>query len=210
MSPGRPFLARNATRRSPSSFTRLTRPPAATSLDSTTGIQYWRRSAPIGVAGPVRVRSSLSSLLSIGLSLPLDRSPFHWIARLGRRGPGSVRPSVHRHVAVHALDVQREPLLVVAPFLVLRQLDELLGLVERLALADVPEHLAPQVLQIVAEHRDVSLAAERAMARGQHVEVHRLHLPERLDPVVDVAVGEIAEGEALDRDEVHGEEDSLL
>src|SRR5882724_11807957 len=168
MSPGRPFLARNATRRSPSSFTRLTRPPATTSLDSTTGIQYWRRSAPIGVAGPVRVRSSLSSLLSIGLSLPLDRSPRpagpqpRDGLRLARPS-GSVRPSVHRHVAVHALDVQREPLLVVAPFLVLRQLDELLGLVERLALADVPEHLAPQVLQIVAEHRDVSLAAERAM-----------------------------------------------
>src|SRR5882762_9409331 len=178
MSPGRPFLARNATRRSPSSFTRLTRPPAVTSLDSTTGIQYWRRSAPIGVAGPVRVRSSLSSLLSIGLSLPFDRALALLLIRR------SVRPSVHRHVAVHALDVQREPLLVVAPFLVLRQLDELLGLVERLALADVPEHLAPQVLQIVAEHRDVSLAAERAMARGQHVEVHRLHLPERLDPVV--------------------------
>src|SRR5437867_8194277 len=55
-------------RRSPSSFTRLTRPPAATSLDSTTGIQYCRRSAPIGVSDAVRVKSSLSSLLSIGLS----------------------------------------------------------------------------------------------------------------------------------------------
>src|SRR2546422_54177 len=33
-------------RRSPSNFTRLTRPPAATSLDSTTGIQYCLTSAP--------------------------------------------------------------------------------------------------------------------------------------------------------------------
>src|SRR3989442_15156233 len=87
-------------RRSPSSFTRLTRPPAATSLDSTTGIQYCLTSAPIGVPGPVRVKSSLSSLLSIGSSLPWPPGRF----RLAR----AIRPAVHPHVTVPALALRRD------------------------------------------------------------------------------------------------------
>src|SRR2546422_11119997 len=87
-------------RRSPSNFTRLTRPPAATSLDSTTGIQYCLTSAPIGVPGPVRVKSSLSSLLSMSSSLPWPPGRF----RLAR----SIRPAEHQHVTVQPYDVQRE------------------------------------------------------------------------------------------------------
>ncbi len=63
---GPPAAAAEAMSRSPSSITRFTRPPGSSSLDSTTGIQYWRIRSPIAVPGPVRVRSSLSSRLSIG------------------------------------------------------------------------------------------------------------------------------------------------
>src|SRR5947209_12667446 len=79
---GRPLFARNAMSRSPRSCTRFTRPPATSSLESTTGIQYCLKSAPIGVPGPVRVSSSLSSRLSIG-------SP-------SRGSAPSVRPAVER------------------------------------------------------------------------------------------------------------------
>src|SRR5262249_51242742 len=170
-----------AIKRSPSSFTRFTRPPATSSLEITTGIQYCLTSAPIGVPASVRVSSSLSSRLSMACSLLAQRV--------------SVRPTIQRHVAVHPLDVQREPLLVVAPLLVLRHLHELLGLLERLALAHVARDLGAQLLQVLAKHGHVSLAAERAVPGCEDVEVHRLDLAQRVDPVVDVAVGEVAERE---------------
>src|ERR1700675_4471841 len=65
MRPGRPLLPRKAIRGSQRSLTRLTRPPASSSPDCTTGIQYRRRNAPIAVSGPVLVSSSFSSLISI-------------------------------------------------------------------------------------------------------------------------------------------------
>src|SRR5712692_1081756 len=57
--------------RSPRSWTRLTFPPDSTSRDCTTGIQYSRKRAPMGVPGPTLVKRSFSSRLSIALYLPL-------------------------------------------------------------------------------------------------------------------------------------------
>src|SRR5262245_40815636 len=62
MSPTRPEVARNATRLSPSSRTRTGAPSASgSSAETSAGIQYSRSSAPIGLPGPTRQSSSLSS-----------------------------------------------------------------------------------------------------------------------------------------------------
>ena len=53
------------------------RPPGSTSLDCTTGIQYRRIRAPMAVPGPVFVRRSFSSWLSIGSS-PLSSVSRQW------------------------------------------------------------------------------------------------------------------------------------
>src|SRR5688572_10487755 len=65
ITPARPDRVRCTISRSPSNCTRLTRPPAATSEDRTTGIQYRRSRSPIGVPGPVSVSRSLSRALNI-------------------------------------------------------------------------------------------------------------------------------------------------
>src|SRR5687768_10005660 len=66
MSPTAPEVARNAIRFSPRRRTRTGGPSGAgSSLETRAGIQYWRSSAPIGVAGPTRQSSSLSSLESM-------------------------------------------------------------------------------------------------------------------------------------------------
>src|SRR5262245_46231608 len=62
MSPTRPEVARKATRFSPSSRTRTGAPSASgSSAETSAGIQYSRSSAPIGLPGPTRQSSSLSS-----------------------------------------------------------------------------------------------------------------------------------------------------
>ena len=59
-------LSRNATRSSPMILTRTGGPSrSGSSCESSTGIQKRRKKSPIGVPGPVRVRSSLSSALSM-------------------------------------------------------------------------------------------------------------------------------------------------
>src|ERR1051325_4810344 len=66
MRPTDPPAVRYAIRFSPSSRTRSGEPSGSgSSLESAAGIQYWRISAPIGVPGPTRQRSSLSSRLSM-------------------------------------------------------------------------------------------------------------------------------------------------
>ena len=56
---------------SPSSRTRSGgQSGAGSSSDRIAGIQYWRMRLPIGVPGPTRHRSSLSSLLSMSSSSP--------------------------------------------------------------------------------------------------------------------------------------------
>ena len=71
--PTRPALSRKATSFSPSSISRSGSPSARSSEDIVAGNQYWRISVPIsvpiGVPGPIRVKSALS-LACIEDSLP--------------------------------------------------------------------------------------------------------------------------------------------
>ena len=76
MSPYRPSLSRNAISSSESSVTRTGAESfCARSAARSAGIQYLRKSSPIGVPGPVRVRNSLSSLFMANACrvLPLRR-----------------------------------------------------------------------------------------------------------------------------------------
>jgi len=62
----------NAIRSSPSRRTRTgLESRSGSSVESRTGCQYWRSISPIGVAGPTRHRSSLSSFVSISFPSPL-------------------------------------------------------------------------------------------------------------------------------------------
>src|SRR5690349_4460930 len=73
----RPLVSRNATSSSPSSRTRAGGPSrVGISSESSAGIQYRRISSPIGVPGPMRVKSSFCSFGSIAslLQNPKERS----------------------------------------------------------------------------------------------------------------------------------------
>src|SRR6516162_10913446 len=74
--PMRPWLSRKPTRRSPSSRTRTGgHSGSGNSRARNAGIQYLRKTLPIGVPGPVLVTSSLSSRVSMGGFLSSNDRP---------------------------------------------------------------------------------------------------------------------------------------
>src|SRR5438093_9737153 len=98
-------------RSSPSRRTRSGEPSGSgSSLESAAGTQYWRMRAPIGVPGPTRQRSSLSSRLSMaGLLLARERRhalPVHGIGDgvLQRQGLPPFARRAHRAVATDLVD----------------------------------------------------------------------------------------------------------
>src|SRR5882724_4052924 len=96
ISPILPDVTRKAMRFSPRSRTRTGAPSrSGSSLVMSAGIQYWRRSSPVGVPRPIRQSSSLSSLESIAWP-PVLGSPACLLCH-GRRAHAPLHETAHQH-----------------------------------------------------------------------------------------------------------------
>jgi hypothetical protein len=109
-----------------------------------------------------------------------------------------------------ALDIARQVRVIVPPRLVLRQLDLLHRRVEALARELRLLHRVGEIDHVLLGRAHVVLRPQpptRIRMAGDHpVPVERQHSIERVEEVGQEAVGEVAELEALDGDEVHREE----
>jgi hypothetical protein len=118
-----------------------------------------------------------------------------------------VPSTVRLNVAVHPLDVKRNPLLVTVPAFVILHFDKPLDFLHGFPLPSVFEYLTPELFDVTTKLSHVLFTTEAVMAGSQYVEIQGLNVLQGINPVFDVGIGKVSERKPVRCNKVHGKQD---